>query len=123
MTRDEISAMVRAYVECAVWAGTDWSVEDHPIPLDENYDVDDVTPDALASITADVEAFIAGNIADLANIDAGQAGHDFFLTRNGHGAGFWDRGLGAIGDRLTDAAHAYGESDLYVTSDGDLDIS
>lgn len=21
-----------------------------------------------------------------------QAGHDFWLTRNGHGAGFWDRG-------------------------------
>ena len=30
------------------------------------------------------------------------AGHDFFLTQAGHGAGFWDRGLGVLGDRLTD---------------------
>ena len=30
-----------------------------------------------------------------------QAGVDFYLTRNGHGVGFWDRGLGVIGDELT----------------------
>lgn len=29
------------------------------------------------------------------------AGHDFWLTRAGHGVGFWDRGLGELGDRLT----------------------
>lgn len=30
-----------------------------------------------------------------------RAGHDLWLTRNGHGAGFWDRDLGELGDRLT----------------------
>ena len=30
-----------------------------------------------------------------------QAGMDFYLTRNGHGAGFWDRSLGDIGEELT----------------------
>lgn len=34
---------------------------------------------------------------------------DFWLTRNGHGAGFWDRGAGSVGKRLTDAAKSYGE--------------
>jgi hypothetical protein len=29
-------------------------------------------------------------------------GHDFWLTRCGHGAGFWDRGLGELGDRLSE---------------------
>lgn len=33
--------------------------------------------------------------------DSAQAGMDFYLTRNGHGAGFWDRGLGVIGEELT----------------------
>lgn len=42
------------------------------------------------------------------------AGHDFALTRNGHGAGYWDRGLGTIGDLLTEAAKTYGESSLNV---------
>ena len=49
----------------------------------------------------------------------GRAGHDFWLTRNHHGAGFWD------GDwpepqatALTDAAHAFGERNLYLGDDG-----
>jgi hypothetical protein len=47
-------------------------------------------------------------------------GHDFWLTRNGHGAGFWDRGLGALGDRLTDASKPYGEVNLWVDADGSV---
>ena len=46
------------------------------------------------------------------------AGHDFALTRNGHGAGFWDRGMGRIGDMLTDEAHAYGEHYIAISDDG-----
>lgn len=46
-----------------------------------------------------------------------QAGHDFWLTRNGHGAGFWDRDLGSVGDALTAAAHVWGPIDLYVGDD------
>lgn len=30
------------------------------------------------------------------------------------GAGFWDRGYGALGDKLTKAAKVYGTSDIYV---------
>ena len=46
------------------------------------------------------------------------AGHDFLLTRNGHGAGFWDRGLGDIGDKLTDMAHNYGTIGLELGNNG-----
>lgn len=45
------------------------------------------------------------------------AGHDFWLTRNGHGAGFWDRGLGELGDRLTAAAKGYGSADDHTPYD------
>lgn len=48
----------------------------------------------------------------------GSAGHDFWLTRNHHGAGFWDRGLGEVGNMLTTAAHKWPEVDLYVGDDG-----
>ena len=47
-----------------------------------------------------------------------QAGVDFWLTRNRHGAGFWDRGLDVIGAELTSNAHAYGACDSYVGDDG-----
>jgi hypothetical protein len=45
-----------------------------------------------------------------------QAGHDFWLTRNGHGAGFWDRhGLdGPVGEALRASAKAFGEVSLYA---------
>lgn len=43
-----------------------------------------------------------------------QAGHDFAMTRNGHGAGFWDRGIGAAGDALTNKAEALVGRNVYV---------
>jgi len=46
------------------------------------------------------------------------AGHNFLLTRNGHGAGFWDRGLGDIGDKLTGMAHNYGTIGLELGNNG-----
>lgn len=48
-------------------------------------------------------------------------GHDFWLTRNGHGCGFWDRNdcLPAdAGQRLTAASEKCGEYYLYVGDDG-----
>ena len=44
--------------------------------------------------------------------DVTDAGHDFFLSRNGHGTGFWDRGLGEVGDKLHEAASAFGGVDV-----------
>lgn len=47
------------------------------------------------------------------------AGHDFFLTRNGHGAGFWDKliydELASNGcHRLTEISKACGSVDVFV---------
>lgn len=52
--------------------------------------------------------------------DAHRAGVDFWFTRCGHGAGFWDRKLGEIGDELSEAAHAAGELDLCLGDDEKL---
>lgn len=45
------------------------------------------------------------------------AGYDFWLTRCRHGAGFWDRGLGELGTKLTAVCHSEGEIDLYLGDD------
>lgn len=58
--------------------------------------------------------------------DAGSAeaafGHDFALTRNGHGCGFWDReseGLPrGLGEALTRVCRDFEESNLYLGDDG-----
>jgi hypothetical protein len=46
------------------------------------------------------------------------AAHDFILTRQGHGTGFWDCGRwhAPWGDRLTDLCKQFGELDCYVSA-------
>lgn len=123
MSLPKLDAFTRAYVEAALWSSTG----DDDEPLDSNYTVDDLAPELIREIIADCAKFQAENAADIAAIDDVRtrqwtadelAGHDFWLTRNGHGAGFWDRGLGEIGERLTAAAHAFGEADLYIGDNG-----
>ena len=116
----KLSPFVVAYIDCALWASTD----DDGEPLDQ-YTADDLTDRARAQMIEDCAAFAETYAEDLALTEADdmQHGHDFWLTRNGHGAGFWDRGYKAeLGRRLTDGAHAYGSCDLYVTDEGQIDI-
>lgn len=113
--------MTAAYIECALWATTDNADELGGEPLDANYGPDDIHPDTVAAMRADCADFLA--LLDREGIDRSawtdeQLGHDLWLTRNHHGAGFWDRGHGDVGDVLTAHAHAYGETDLYVGDDG-----
>jgi hypothetical protein len=119
-----------AYVMCALWSSTDNADESGGEPLDANYGSADIAEEAQAKMRADCDAFVDANARDLRRyVEAmgwdgeARAGHDFWLTRNRHGAGFWDRGLGELGNRLTDASHAFGECDLYVGDDGRLYIS
>lgn len=95
--------------------------------LIEDYGPDDVAPEAKATLREEVEWFIEEYGDDLREALAsdtgyteGHIGQDIALTRNHHGAGFWDRGLGAVGTRLTEAAHNLGSFELYATSDGSL---
>lgn len=108
---------VDAYLEAALWAS---AVGDDEEPLDKNYTVSDFTQEAVDQAVKDSNDFIRANRKDLeaASPDRSQHGHDFWLTRNHHGAGFWDRGYGAFGDRLTEAAHAYGPVNAYADRDG-----
>lgn len=77
--------------------------------------------EALTTITTDctnfmrdayplMEAFKIDNVPHLA--------HDFWLTRNGHGAGFWDGDWpSALGEMLDHMSKQYPEQDVYA-SDG-----
>lgn len=56
------------------------------------------------------------------NLSLVQAGRDFWLTRNRHGAGFWDRNLGETGEFLTALAHRFGEAETYYGDDKKIHI-
>ena len=110
----------RAYLDCALWASMDNRDDSGGTPLDQNYGISDIAPETLTRMLEDCADFETDAALDLADLDEAQSGHDFWLTRNRHGAGFWDRGLGVIGDRLTQAAHAWGSFDLYIGDDGQV---
>lgn len=87
--------------------------------IDDEYSdatVSDISEDGWQKIVDDCTKFQNDNkellerAYDTNGYDTTQAGHDLWLTRNGHGAGFWDRGLGEIGETLTKAANAMGET-------------
>lgn len=89
--------------------------------------VAELAPRALGQIVAECARFQASNRAALDEaIDTGRikgydnkaAGRDFWFTRNHHSVGFWDRGLGEVGRKLTNASHAFGEVSLYRGDDG-----
>lgn len=102
----------RAYLECALWAALD----DDGRPLAGT--VADFTASAVAAAEADCLDFQA-HLADIIKGREEQAGQDFFLTRNRHGAGFWDGDWPeAAGRLLTESAHVYGTQDVIVTEEG-----
>jgi hypothetical protein len=123
------------YIVAALWSSSATvSAEDLALPafagyeleigddynLDNYFDNTDLAPKTAAEMDADCAAFLTLVESEMIPLDdwsAEQVGHDFWLTRNGHGAGFWDRGL-PEGDALTKAAKSFGGCDLYVGDNG-----
>ena len=117
----KLDAFTRGYIEGALWASSDESNPEGGEPMDQNYTIDDIHPDTLGQMMSDAMDFQHAHENDLVGVDTHRAGVDFWLTRNGHGAGFWDGDYeDDIGRRLTDAAHVYGSFDLYIGDDGQV---
>ena len=101
--------ILNGYREAALWCGLREEDEEyaHAYPL---------SPETLAQMSKDCVMFEieAGEGLEDVGLHENQIGHDFWLTRNGHGCGFWDRGLGEPCDDLTRVAHEFGECSLEV---------
>lgn len=115
-----------AYIDCALWSSYDFCDEGaDPEPFDAWATVDNLAPTTIEEMREDCAAMIeaAADIAGAEWWSDEQFGHDFWLTRNGHGAGFWDRHYGdtdqaRAGDELTALSKPYGEVALYTGDDG-----
>lgn len=120
------SAFLRGYLAAALFTGTDESDEQGGEPLDKNYTIDDFSNDAIARAVRDTNEFIKKYNDQLAETGADdeQLGHDFWLTRNRHGTGFWDRNYPEPAAKtLTDAAHAMGECWVLVGDDNKIHLN
>jgi len=113
----KMNSFLNAYLVTALWS----SIDEKDNPLDDNYSIDDFSEKALKQADKDCDLFIekAGDLLD--GFDDTNIGHDFWLTRNGHGAGFWDGDYpDDIGDKLTEIADKFRELHIYVGDDGKL---
>lgn len=126
----DMEAQVRAtpfvmgYVVAALWT------EEERLP--EGSAIQNISSESLRKAYTECESFVAANLeflsaaydiypssGDGSDVEE-QAGHDLWLTRNHHGAGFWDRKLGKIGEKLTADAHAMGGCDFVADDAGNL---
>lgn len=122
-TRDDF---LRSYLETALWSSTD----DEEKPLDDNFSTSDFSPESIAQARRECAAFQEANATALEVVPPapdgdsaeGYAGYLFWLTRCGHGTGFWDHkewGAEEI-EALTAASKRAGERSVYVGDDGQL---
>lgn len=146
---EALDAFTKAYIEAAIWTSEEQLAEESESlemsstafvtvngkPTGEtvfvagNIGFELLAPETLQSMINDCKKFQEENALDLdhayilQSYDASQAGHDFWLTRNGHGVGFWDRGLDDTGKQLTIAC-GHGTKfpgvDLYIGDDGKI---
>lgn len=115
---NSLSQSDKGHLQAALWS----SIDDNGEPLDSNYFMADIHPDTMASMLDDWHRFRAqhrhmieaGRSAEGDPSPEENAAHDFWLSRNGHGAGFFDTPgqYGGNHDRLHAAAKQYGEFHL-----------
>lgn len=134
-TPAQIETITKHYLIALLWAmpgDDDWENPGDDIAIE------DLPPETIQKATNDVVAFVAscGVLFDMAiecyndgygqHPDFGSAeasfGCDFALTRNGHGAGFWDRdneGLPRVlGEALTRVCKGFPARNLHLGGNG-----
>ena len=134
VNRDKLGPFVDGYIECALWSTTDlFDLSDKSLEQlgHSKHSIEEPT---LLQMIRDCLYFNLRNheLLDEAYEDGykqSQAGHDFWLSRNGHGAGFFDHagwGDDTIWDKLQhSASHEFREFPLWVDENDEVagDIS
>lgn len=81
--------------------------------------VDEIDSEDLLCLEMEARVFLkiacAKGWLDRQTSNLQQAGHDFWLTRNQHGAGFWDGDWPDHGHHLTDLCEIFGSLEVYKT--------
>lgn len=101
--------------------------DNHSVPLDANYTIESFDEESLNKLYVEYQQFISvveekitaavgenwdciDDFYDLAQPAINQTEYDYILTRNHHGAGFWDGDWSSeVSQILTDAAQSQSE--------------
>jgi hypothetical protein len=137
--KDYLKEVVRGYVETALWTeeerledemGYDEDDDDEMSEIDaiiksynkkdfSNFEKEDIDADSLLDTYSDIKEF-TNLLSDstLDEVEPFDLGMDFWLTRNGHGSGFWDRGYSEETEEdLMSAVKNFKEKNLVIGDD------
>lgn len=112
---DKLNPMMRQYLATALWSSHDFA---------KKYGLVDIDMYSILRAERDCKQFEI--LTDIAKADfseardMGQVGHDFWLTRNGHGAGFYDGDYPIFGDVLGSIASTFKNIDLVLGDDNKI---
>jgi hypothetical protein len=122
-----------------LWSENDNADESGGKPLDANYTPEDIDADSLQELSRRFQSFVeeaeklitekvGDNWSSIDDFYTGSANseyqteHDFILTANGHGCGFWEEGdwPKEVGEILTKLARKHSEIHADVGNDGKI---
>ncbi len=135
LTLDDCDEFTRSYVNTLYWLLTGQGGDNHNFSPDFEISDDDLSQDTIKEILEDCTDFVQ-SFGVYFEGEEDRAGHDFALTRNGHGAGFWDgdwEGIyqrlreedptsdryDSLGDFLSDMSKPYGTFELECEGKGE----
>lgn len=129
MNIHDIDEFTKSYIDAALALTHDERAGGDAMLFD-THSANDLTSDAITQIIEECKAFQAipvvietiildayTGVKGLGVSTASMAGHFFWMTRNGHSAGFWDGRWGVFGDDLDHHAKAAGGRSLYLGDD------
>ncbi len=120
LSDEALSAIILGYCTCIEWAPSDEGENEELL----SYDVERTAPRHVLEFIGRCAVAGVDYVAAIESIGYSRErlGHDFWLSRNGHGAGFFDRDElpKALRDALQCVAEACGAAETYIDDDGAL---
>lgn len=110
----DIDGFLAGYLECALWTAEEEVGVREPSDVRRS-SVCDAIKECFSFETANAD-LLKQTYGD--GYDAKAAGYDFWLSRNGHGAGFFDRGREPYWRALQSAAKTYGSREVVEDREG-----
>jgi hypothetical protein len=110
-------SMLDSYLVTALWSTSPYNPDEVGYEnLDDKFSIEDISKEYKEKAKKECDEFLAKAKEIVKKIDPeyvldeSDVGHDFWLTREGHGAGFWDGDYPEeIGEALTKLAKTYKE--------------
>ena len=105
-----VDKIVKGYIDACLWSSVEQDGEGNEVSLDEYELSTQLKGEAghLCGLFYDQNDSDCNLFAEQYQLSQGHdvwecLGHDLWLTSQGHGVGFWDRGLEELNERLTQA--------------------